>query len=173
MDGREEPKLGDGELFPKRPDMLAGGRGTLWFIAICEGSFRAPLIADPLGDEGRGTLRPKLSLLPLPKPRFAGAAAEEPKLCGGRGTLRPAGPGDDIPPGRAAEVSGPRGTELFVPREAVAPKDRLVEAGGVIRLTVGREKLAFEGRTDAGLPTAMLARVGVALMRPSDVAPRS
>ena len=55
---------------------LCGGRGTLWFKAIC------------------GALRLAAG---LPRPRFdIVAELELPRLCGGRGTLRPAGCGNDL-----------------------------------------------------------------------------
>src|ERR1700732_2723676 len=55
---------------------LCGGRGTLWFRAIC------------------GALRLAAG---VPRTRFDSAAELElPRLCGGRGTLRPAGCGNDL-----------------------------------------------------------------------------
>jgi len=55
--------------------LLCGGRGTLWFRAIC-GALRL----------AAGLPRPRLDIV---------AELELPRLCGGRGTLRPAGCGSD------------------------------------------------------------------------------
>ena len=52
-----------------------GGRGTLWFIAVCVGSERD------------GKLR---CTEPTPLPRGAPAVVPRPMICGGRGMERPA-----------------------------------------------------------------------------------
>jgi hypothetical protein len=101
-------------------------------------------------------------------PRFDIAAELElPRLCGGRGTLRPAGCGDlalvSCPPRLAADVATLRPAGAAVVCEAASAGDGLDEVlGGVIRLTVGRESVAADGCA-AGRPAfgpSMLARVG-------------
>jgi hypothetical protein len=88
-----------------------------------------------------------------------------PRLCGGRGIKRPAGAGSDL-----ALLDCPSGARLcvglVVPREAGVPvfcKVGLAElAGGVIRVTVGRDATAEDGFA-AGRPAfgpSTLSRVG-------------
>lgn len=103
-------------------------------------------------------------------PRFDIAAELElPRLCGGRGTERPAGAGDDIAVPRgvvAAAGLWPVGVAVLCV-EAI-DGDGFDELGGVIRLTVGREAIAEDGCA-AGRPAfgpSMLARVGDTLGLP-------
>jgi hypothetical protein len=127
---------------------LCGGRGTLLFIATC------------------GALRFAAG---LPPPRFdIPAELELPRLCGGRGTFRPAGCGIDLalftcPPRLAAGAPVLRGVGAAVLCEAATAGDGFDELlGGVIRLTVGREASAADGCA-AGRPAfgpSTLARVG-------------
>jgi len=102
-------------------------------------------------------------------PRFDIAVELElPRLCGGRGTLRPAGCGMDLAPLScsprfAGDVAVPRAIGVPLLRDEAAADDGLDEVlGGVIRLTVGRETVAAAGCA-AGKPAfgpSMLARVG-------------
>jgi hypothetical protein len=111
-----------------------GGRGMLWFVAIRVGSERAGAEVRPRED---------------PRPDIA-AALELPRLCGGRGIKRPADAGEEIPP-----VGRPSIGRLM----ADVP---VLRAGGVIRLTVGREAADRDGRA-AGAPAldpSLLSRVG-------------
>jgi hypothetical protein len=123
-----------------------GGRGMLWFIAIW------------------GALR--LAMVGLLTARFGvGAMLELPRLCGGRGTKRPAGAGED-----SAVVCRPSGGRVAVGVcglcEAGWVAVGLEEAaGGVIRLTVGREAADRDGRAAAFGPS-MLSRVGDAFGLP-------
>lgn len=118
-----------------------------------------------------------------PNPRFEALI-----LCGGRGTFRPAGEGMDL-----ACVSETRPAEGFsTPRAADseprdigdplrAPEDTpraaatwldLDAAGGVIRLTVGRENAPAAGRAPGlAFAPSILSRVGLTLRRLSDCAP--
>jgi hypothetical protein len=135
----ERPLVSDGENREVVP--LLGGLGTLRFMAICEFSFLAAPFAYGLG------------ALPVPlAPRAADEFAL--KLCGGRGTYLPAGAGVRaklllFAPLCAAKFWFPRSVELPLLRvptlslaRAVAARDA---AGGVIRLTVEREKAAEDG----------------------------
>jgi hypothetical protein len=125
-----------------------GGLGTLRFMAIC-GALRFAIA---------GLLTPRLDIA---------AELELPRLCGGRGTLRPAGCGDlallSCPPRVAAGVAVLRAAGVAVLCEAATAGDGWDEVlGGVIRLTVGREADAADGCA-AGRPAfgpSMLARVG-------------
>lgn len=126
------------------------GRGMFWFIAVC----------------GPGLpFRPAMVELFTPRVDIA-AVLELPRLCGGRGTKRPAGAGRSLPlfgcPSGArfaADVAAPRA--VGVP--AFCKADGLAEfAGGVILLTVGREAIAEDGLA-AGRPAfgpSTLPRVG-------------
>jgi hypothetical protein len=128
---------------------LCGGRGTLWFMAICGALWFA--IA--------GSLKTRFDIA---------AELELARLCCGRGTLRPAGCGKDralagCPPRLAVDVTGLWPVGVASLYEAATAGDGLDELlGGVIRLTVGRETVAAEGCA-AGKPAfgpSMLARVG-------------
>ena len=98
---------------------------------------------------------------------------ELPRLCGGRGTKRPAGAGED-----SADVCRPSGVRVAagIALLRVAGVAGLCEAGwievgleeaagGVIRLTVGREAADSDGRAAAFGPS-MLSRVGDAFGLP-------
>ncbi len=96
------------------------------------------------------------------------AELELPRLCGGRGTLRPAGCGMDLAPlgcspRFVSDVAVPRAIGVPLLRDEAVADDGLDEVlGGVIRLTVGREAVAADGCA-AGKPAfgpSMLARVG-------------
>jgi hypothetical protein len=127
--------------------LLCGGRGTFWFIAIC-GALRFATA---------GLLTPRFDIAP---------GFELPRLCGGRGTDRPAGAGRDLAlVGGIArlDVSGAalRAAGLPVLCEAATAGDGL-DAVGLIRLTVGRDAMAADGCA-AGKPAfgpSTLARVG-------------
>lgn len=147
-----DPFDGSRDSIPLRLLKLDGGRGTLWLNAIWVFSLR------PADVPARG---PKLCEL---------------MLCGGRGTKWPPGAIDDIefprPSGpRAIELS-PRTGEVLGPRtEPATPRDA---AGGVMRLTVGRENELLCGLA-AGIPALgprLAERVGVAFSRPKLPAPR-
>jgi hypothetical protein len=141
------PALAEGPENDLTP--LCGGRGTLLFMAICGGLWFAAM----------GLLTPRFDVA---------AELELPRLCCGRGTLRPAGCGSDralagCPPRLAGDVAVLRAIGVAVLCEAATAGDGLAEPlGGVIRLTVGRETVAAEGCA-AGKPAfgpSMLARVG-------------
>lgn len=148
---------------------LVDGPGTLRFIAVCEGS----VLTAPPDEGGRGTFRPTV-------PPFALRLGEPLlRLCGGRGTLRPAGAGVRVALASLAEapvlcgVSGPRAVELPALRAAAfsPPREtaeRADAAGGVMRLTVGRENAAEDGRAAVSplRPPSMACRVGLASTRP-------
>jgi hypothetical protein len=107
-----------------------GGRGTLWFIAICEFSPRVPAEV-----EGRGTFD---EAFPIRVDELL------PRLCGGRGTKRPAGAGVRIFSAfaavRFAGVVFARGTEDCALRLNEPSLARVIAlrdaAGGVMRLNV-------------------------------------
>jgi hypothetical protein len=139
--------------------LLCGGRGTPRFMAICDGSVR-----DWAGEAlpmGRSPMPPRLKL---------------PAFCGGRGTLRPAGDGIDRvcvcgacgvddPAFRPLEVS-PRAAAIWL---AAALDDT---AGGVMRLTVGRENAPEAGRApELAFAPSLLSRVGFTFTRLRDWAP--
>lgn len=125
-----------------------GGRGTLWFIAIC-GALRFAAVV--------GRFAPRLAI----------AVLELPRLCGGRGTLRPAGCAIDLALFDCArfedDVEVLRAIAVPLLREEATAGEGLDEVlGGVIRLTVGREAIAADGCA-AGKPAfgpSILVRVG-------------
>lgn len=130
----ERPFVSDSASLEFKP--LLGGRGTFRFIAICEFSFLpAP------ADDGLGAL---LLLLGV---RLDGFAL---KLCGGRGTDRPAGAGVRPVPALVTALcapSFPRAVELtefmgFSPPRDTAARDA---AGGVMWLTVDRANAPAAG----------------------------
>jgi len=130
-----------------RFSLPCGGRGTLRFMPVC-GALRFGAVA----------------LLP----RFDIAVELElPRLCGGRGTLRPAGCGMDLAPTGcsprfAGDVAVLRAIGVPLLRDEAAADGLDEVLGGVIRLTVGRETVAADGCA-AGKPAfgpSMLARVG-------------
>jgi len=129
-------------LIVGRLTLPSGGRGTLRFMPVC-GALRFGAVA----------LLPRFDI-----------ALELPRLCAGRGTLRPAGCGIDLAPlgcspRFAGDVAVPRAIGVPLLRAEVGLDEVL---GGVIRLTVGRETVAADGCA-AGKPAFgpnMLARVG-------------
>lgn len=132
-------------LIVGRLTLPSGGRGTLRFMPVCGALLRFGAIE----------LAPWFDIA---------VELELPRLCGGRGTLRPAGCGIDLAPlGCSPRFAG----NVAVPRAIGVPplraEDGLDEVlGGVIRLTVGRETVAADGCA-AGKPAFgpnMLARVG-------------
>lgn len=157
---REALLFGDSEIRLLLLPIELGGRGTLRFIAVCVGSERDGVLLAPI-------------------PLRAAPALPELMLCGGRGTERPAEP-EVAAPGRLCAVSGPRAAvdglgllpaaELSGPRAEVCGArvaalelPRATLAGGVIRLTVGRDAAALVGWA-AGCPAcapSVLSRVGV------------
>jgi hypothetical protein len=94
-------------------------------------------------------------------------------FCGGRGTKCPPGAIDAIGPAdrsdpRLIVLAAPRAIEFSGPRAGIPRFPRLREAaGGVIRLTVGRENALPLGRDLARLEfgPSLAWRVGVALIR--------
>jgi len=134
-------------LIVGRPTLPSGGRGTLRFMPACGALLRFGVVGVA--------------------PRFD-IALELPRLCGGRGTLRPAGCGTDLAllgcsPRFAGDVTVLRAIGVPLLRdEAAADVGPDEVLGGVIRLTVGREAAAADGCA-AGNPAfgpSMLARVG-------------
>jgi hypothetical protein len=141
VDGVAAPDLAlEGSDSDRTP--FCGGRGTLWFMAICagcDGAFRLDIA---------GLLAPWFDIA---------AGLELLKLCGGRGTKRPAGCGIDLALLDDGAATLWAGAPVFC---AAVGLEEL--AGGVIRLIVGREATAADGLA-AGSPAfgpSMLARVG-------------
>ena len=94
---------------------------------------------------------------------------QTPTLCGGRGTLRPPGLGTTRHRGSHTRV---RWKLLLRAHAAIWPAAALDDtAGGVMRLTVGRENVPEAGRAPLVLAPSMLSRVGLTLTRLSDCAP--
>ena len=153
--------------------------GTLRFMAISLSPLDRPVDADG----GLGTLRlgEALPLGPLPV-----AAGGFRKLCGGRGTDRPADPGvavalpclcgmraDAVSEPRDIAVPSLRGDAIPVLRVAWFPSGDWALAGGVMRLIVGRENADCEGLaavSPARAPSTA-CRLGLASSLPSAEAP--
>jgi len=142
---RDDPKPSlerPDELTFERFDMLSGGRGTdrefrddgadilelenegaLWFIAIWLSPLDCPALWNPCG--GRGTERPAV-------PGVARFCGSDPRA-------------DAVSGPRAEGVPSLRPGEVPVFRAVWFPKEELVRAGGVMWLTVGREKADADG----------------------------
>ncbi len=132
---------------------LDGGRGTKRPAGA--GEFIEPALVSGARAAGFSKVRPAFE---FSGPRAAGVF-----------TLRPA----VSPPRVAGEAASPRAVGEPKLREAGEPKFPCDVAGGVIRLTVGREKALADGRTPAvARPPTIASRVGVAFTRDNDVTPR-
>jgi hypothetical protein len=149
LEGATAPGLAPAEGAENDRTPLCGGRGTFWFIAIC-GALRLATA---------GLLIPRFDIAP---------AFELPRLCGGRGTDRPAGAGRDATlfgctARLEADGAALRAGGFPMLCEAATAGDGLDEMlCGFIRLTVGREAIAADGCA-AGNPAfgpRTLARVG-------------
>jgi hypothetical protein len=132
---------------------LCGGRGMLWFIAICTGSEcdGAALRLDIAGV--------------LPARLAVDTGLELPTLCCGRGTKRPPGPADVVVCRGAGVRVAPGVTVLRTSSlcKAASAGDGFDEIlGGVMRLTVGLEATDEDGCAAAAplVGPSILARVG-------------